>query len=647
MTEDKDGRGGLLSPSDIAELAQVSRGAVSNWRKRSPGFPEPVDGTSAKPLFDRRRVVEWMKSTGREVKDDSAQLDLWAQLNSLRGVITRRDLPAIILAEAVRGSSAGTGLQFASGIDADAEQRIRSAIEAIPTQDRGPAIDYVLERHAKLDVRSGGEHGFVGSRTASLLGNLAAAHSATTIYDPACGIGGALLVAAEANPSVVLTGDDIDAEAVGLARARASLRGLAATFACGDVLGRDLRPNEVFDVVVAEPPLGMRWADSGSLADPRFAFGVPPSRSSELAWIQHVIAHLNDGGAGYVLTSRAVLSRRGPEERIRAELLRRGCLRAVVGLPSRMLPHTSIPLVLWVLSRPSDLPPATVRMVDASDAAEPEQRIVAWLKCEFESDEVRAVEAELTEVLAGESDLEPTRWITPATPDPAEADDAARVARAMFERSAASLTEGLAEIDEMAVVGRGRIATLGELLDRKIVTLVPAVLMKAGRDDGEVDIEPITNSHVRSGQLPERTGKSTAPTTEVGDVIISSIETVRAVVDSSGGHRVKSGLHVLRVLDRTAVAPEFLALMLAGSWNNRFQRGTTIRRATLKALEIPILEVEDQRCVVAGAADVLAVKGRAIELARDADSLLSAMLAAVRFGGGVRVANELEDGDLQ
>ena len=56
---------GHLTLKDIAELAQVSRPAVSNWRSRYNDFPEPVeDSTPRKPLFDANAVVAWLKQNG-------------------------------------------------------------------------------------------------------------------------------------------------------------------------------------------------------------------------------------------------------------------------------------------------------------------------------------------------------------------------------------------------------------------------------------------------------------------------------------------------------------------------------------------------------------------------------------------------------
>jgi len=46
-----------MTAAAIARLAGVGRAAVSNWRRRYPGFPKPVGGSPTSPTFDR---VEWL-----------------------------------------------------------------------------------------------------------------------------------------------------------------------------------------------------------------------------------------------------------------------------------------------------------------------------------------------------------------------------------------------------------------------------------------------------------------------------------------------------------------------------------------------------------------------------------------------------------
>src|ERR1700761_4667591 len=54
-----------ITAAAIARWAGVGRAAVSNWRRRYPGFPQPVGGSPASPTFSRREVETWLKSTGK------------------------------------------------------------------------------------------------------------------------------------------------------------------------------------------------------------------------------------------------------------------------------------------------------------------------------------------------------------------------------------------------------------------------------------------------------------------------------------------------------------------------------------------------------------------------------------------------------
>ena len=55
----------LVGIPEIAELADVTRAAVSNWRKRYDDFPEPKVQSESGVLFDLRQVEEWMLTRGK------------------------------------------------------------------------------------------------------------------------------------------------------------------------------------------------------------------------------------------------------------------------------------------------------------------------------------------------------------------------------------------------------------------------------------------------------------------------------------------------------------------------------------------------------------------------------------------------------
>lgn len=55
----------LIGIPEIAEIAKVSRPAVSNWRKRYDDFPEPRVQSDSGVLFDLRAIEEWLLARGK------------------------------------------------------------------------------------------------------------------------------------------------------------------------------------------------------------------------------------------------------------------------------------------------------------------------------------------------------------------------------------------------------------------------------------------------------------------------------------------------------------------------------------------------------------------------------------------------------
>ena len=85
------------------------------------------------------------------------------------------------------------------------------------------------------------------------------------------------------------------------ARQRAYLRGIDIEITPADILGFDPDEDLLADTIILEPPFGLKY-DRADLADPRWAFGMPPTSSADLLWVQHAVAHLNRGGRAYVVT---------------------------------------------------------------------------------------------------------------------------------------------------------------------------------------------------------------------------------------------------------------------------------------------------------------------------------------------------------
>ena len=78
----------------------------------------------------------------------------------------------------------------------------------------------------------------------------------------------------------------------------------------GDSLRDDAFPGLPVDAVMCNPPYGDReWGHDELAFDTRWAYGVPPRSEPELAWIQHALAHLSEGGHAVLLLPPATASR--------------------------------------------------------------------------------------------------------------------------------------------------------------------------------------------------------------------------------------------------------------------------------------------------------------------------------------------------
>lgn len=629
---------GLVSPSDIADMAGVSRGAVSNWRKRTHDFPEAVAGTPAKPLFSRRAVIAWLEPRGHKPIEDAGETNVWAALNLVRGRLSADEAAELVLSLAV---SRKTG--YAPDIDipqvaSETLEKLQEAIESVDVKNLAAAADFALERLAKAQGKAGADFGFVGSRTTRILASLAAAKQGNVLYDPACGIGAALIesVMLGARPARLI-GHDINSRALRIASMRAKLRGVALELSQTDVLSEDIEPALQADVILLEPPFGVRLEVPARLTDARFHFGTPPRSSADTAWLQHAVSHLTDTGRAYVLSPAGPLFRGGEEGKIRTELVRRGCVEAVVGLPGKLLPHTSIPLALWVLRRPViGVRTAKILFIDASTAVSPEADIAAWLTEPASRRQVENITVPTTDVLAADSVLTPHRWIDRVEREPSEVTEAFAGSSAAISDTLLRLKSDSFAFDYLDAFPASRVMTIGDLIDQGVLDLRPGRPKERYAEAPEELRQRIaTAADIRDGTLLETgidadyTGYSDQ--TLEGDVLTTTMNTIRARVDKVGGHLPSTGVYRLRVRDHEVLSPSYLAMMLTGSWNGRFQGGSTIQRASIRDLEVPLVPRSDQEKIESAVRSLMTLREHAEYLAAEAKTARLSLLDAVRY----------------
>jgi type I restriction enzyme M protein len=201
--------------------------------------------------------------------------------------------------------------------------------------------------------------------------------ASTTVCDPFCGSGSLLLkVAAQAGRPVTLYGQEKDAATSGLARMNMILHGNpTAIIWQGNTLAdpklKEAEQLKQFDYVVANPPFSdKRWSTGLDAAkDPhsRFeGFGIPPAKQGDYAYLLHIVRTLKSTGRGSCILPHGVLFRGNAEAEIRKNLIQRGLIQGIIGLPANLFYGTGIPACILVIDKRDAGSREGIFLVDAS-----------------------------------------------------------------------------------------------------------------------------------------------------------------------------------------------------------------------------------------------------------------------------------------
>jgi type I restriction enzyme M protein len=240
----------------------------------------------------------------------------------------------------------------------------------------GDAYEYLMRHFATESGKSKGQF-YTPAEVSRILAKVVGIGQHTrqdqTVYDPTCGSGSLLLkVAAEAPRGITIYGQEKDNATWALSKMNMILHGNEdADIAKGDTLtspqftkGDQLR---TFDFAVMNPPFSTKsWSNGLENDYGRFEFGRPPEKNGDYAFLLHVLKSLKSNGKAAVILPHGVLFRGGAEASIRRQLLQRGYISGVIGLPSNLFYGTSIPACIVVLDKENAAGRTGVFMIDAS-----------------------------------------------------------------------------------------------------------------------------------------------------------------------------------------------------------------------------------------------------------------------------------------
>jgi hypothetical protein len=580
-----------ITPVEIARLAGVGRAAVSNWRRRYRDFPGPVAGTATSPRFGLAEVAAWLRRHGKLAELPADEL-AWQEL---RAGASEHELP-----EATRRA----GELLLSDSHRDAGPLAQALAELAAARGTAGGYELLLDRlHEATRLPR------LPAEVADLMAALAGSEPGS-VYDPACGAGGLLLAARARFPAARLAGDEADPALLGLARVRLAAHRAADPARLGSAgLRQPPDPPQTADAVLCAPLYAERgWAGDDLAYDPRWEYGLPPKLEPELAWVQHALANLRPGGRAVLLLPPAVAARPSGR-RIRAELLRRGALRAVIGLPPGAAPPHNLALHLWVLRRPPPSQPADRLLVadlSAGRQVEPAELASALAVLDAGGDlppslAGRARLLPVTDLLDEAVDLTPARRL-PTSPAPVDGATLLGL-RDEFRAQLGRLAELLPELTARSDAAPLPTITVAELARTGAVQILHGGLR--GETDSESDggvpvwrARDVLAGHGPATRLPADQVPDDAERLVPGDVVAPAIGhrlVARVVTDAEAGTVLGANLYLLRP-DPQRLDSWFLAGFLRRELNTR-RTGSlgSIQRYDIRRAQVPRVPVGDQR----------------------------------------------------
>jgi len=245
----------------------------------------------------------------------------------------------------------------------------------------GDAYEYLMKHFAVESGKSKGQF-YTPAEVSRIMSKVIDVNKATTkshtVYDPACGSGSLLLkVADEAPADITIYGQELDNATAGLAVLNMWLHGKPTAdikkgqSTLSTPLFTDKGELKTFDYVVANPPFSYKsWRNGFDPEHDQYGrfdgFGIPPKKSGDYAFLLHILKSLKSTGTGAVILPHGVLFRGNAEAEIRKNIIERGYIKGIIGLPTNLFYGTGIPACIIVLDKAEAQNRKGIFIIDAS-----------------------------------------------------------------------------------------------------------------------------------------------------------------------------------------------------------------------------------------------------------------------------------------
>ncbi|MBP5687735.1 MAG: SAM-dependent DNA methyltransferase [Muribaculaceae bacterium] len=220
------------------------------------------------------------------------------------------------------------------------------SLASCPADEMGMAYEYLVGKFAD-DAGNTAQEFYTNRTVVTLMAEILQPKPDESIYDPTCGTGGMLVKCLDylrehGQPwqGVKVFGQELNVLTSAIARMNLYLNGVEDfSIVQGDTLknpafldGSQLRK---FDIVLANPPYSISAWDRDAFSHDKWCrnmWGTPPQGRADYAFIQHIIASMNDKkGRCAILLPHGILFR-NEEAEIRKGLILSDKIEAVIGL---------------------------------------------------------------------------------------------------------------------------------------------------------------------------------------------------------------------------------------------------------------------------------------------------------------------------
>ena len=243
--------------------------------------------------------------------------------------------------------------------------KLTLSLAVCPADEMGTGYEYLIGKFAD-DAGHTAQEFYTNRTVVELMAEILQLKPHESIYDPTCGSGGMLIKSltylkdkGEEWRDVKVFGQEINAGTSAIARMNLYLHGIHDfSIVNDDTLERPafIKGGRVqqFDVVLANPPYSIKNWNREAFSHDKFGrnfLGTPPQDCADYAFIQHILASLDEkNGRCAILLPLGLLSKVSELE-MRTNLIKSDLLEAIIGLGPNLFYNSPMEAMIMVCNR--------------------------------------------------------------------------------------------------------------------------------------------------------------------------------------------------------------------------------------------------------------------------------------------------------